>query len=311
MSIVARSAHAADPASTEATGLANPAAAAMDPGHGDPSPTARPERRRTSGWGRVLRMTRFELGMIFRQRIALMSVLLAPATAIGIAAFSKPTDDAAWRTLLPSMAMLVLIMAVYTTTTSVVVSRRETQVFKRFRTSELLPHQMLAALALPYVLVGLAQVAILTVAYQLMGAPPVSSPVALFGVALATSLMSVFAGFGTAALTSNSERVQFAVMPVMLIGLVSSIFVLNPQISDQVRALTLLVPYAAPSDLAARVLGAPADSLAAPGLAADLGEQLSVSVGTIMGAFDIVVIILWSVLFTLLAKKAWRWEPRG
>lgn len=275
-----------------------------------PAGTHRSRRRRTA-LGRVARMTRFELTMIFRQKVALMSVLLAPATAIGIASFSKPATPTAWLTMLSSMSMLVLIMAVYTTTTSAVVSRRESQVFKRFRTSELLPKQMLLALALPYVLVGLAQVAILIVAYRIMGAPTVGNPVAFAGTILATTVMSVLAGFATASLTANSERVQFNVTPVMMVGLVTSIMVLNPSMSDNVRGLALLAPYASASDLVARVLGAPDSTFAAPGVVVELSERIGMSATDLMLGVNIGLVVLWSLVFTLVARKAWRWEPRG
>lgn len=276
-----------------------------------PTSSARRGRRRRTAVGRVLRMTRFELMMIFRQKVALMSVLLAPATAIGIASFSKPADGTAWLVMLSSMSMLVLIMAVYTTTTSAVVSRRESQVFKRFRTSELLPKQMLLALAMPYVLVGLVQVAILTVAYQLMGAPELVNPGAFVGVILATTVLSVLAGFATASFTANSERVQFSVTPVMMIGLISSILVLNPAMSDNVRGLALLAPYASSSDLVARVLGAPDSTFATPGVVVDLSEQVGMSATDLMGGINVGLVVLWSLVLALLARKAWRWEPRG
>lgn len=276
-----------------------------------PTSSARRGRRRRTAVGRVLRMTRFELTMIFRQKVALMSVLLAPATAIGIASFSKPADATAWLVMLSSMSMLVLIMAVYTTTTSAVVSRRESQVFKRFRTSELLPKQMLLALAMPYVLVGLVQVAILTVAYQLMGAPELGNPGPFVGVILATTVLSVLAGFATASFTANSERVQFSVTPVMMIGLISSILVLNPAVSDNVRGLALLAPYASSSDLVARVLGAPDSTFATPGVVVDLSEQVGMSATDLMGGINVGLVVLWSLVLALLARKAWRWEPRG
>lgn len=294
-----------------------PTSVPTEPADTDPRPTRprpasmRRSRRRRTALGRVTRMTRFELTMIFRQKVALMSVLLAPATAVGIASFSKPENATAWLTMLSSMSMLVLIMAVYTTTTSAVVSRRETQVFKRLRTSELLPKQMLMALALPYVLVGLAQVAILTVAYQIMGAPAIDNVGIFAGVILATTVMSVLAGFATASLTANSERVQFSVTPLMMIGLVTSIMVLNPAMSDNVRGLALLAPYASSSDLVARVLGAPDSTFATPGVVVDVADQIGASATDAMLGVNIGLLVLWSLVFTLMARKSWRWEPRG
>ncbi|MEO9324039.1 ABC transporter permease [Nocardioides sp. C4-1] len=268
-------------------------------------------RRRRTALGRVARMTRFELTMIFRQKVALMSILLAPATAIGIASFTKPVDDAAWLSLLSSMAVLVLILAVYTTTTSTVVSRRENQVLKRFRTSELLPRQMLFSLAAPYVLVGIGQVVVLTAAYQAMGAPSVARPELFALVVVATTVMSVLAGFATGTMTANSERVQFGVMPIMMTGLVTSIMVLNPGLSDNVRGLVLLAPYASSSDLAARALGAPADTFATPAVVVDLAERLDVSASLLMTGANSLLLAFWCLVFVQVARSKWRWEPRG
>lgn len=267
-------------------------------------------RRRTRG-GRVLRMTRFEFGMILKQKVALMSIILAPALAIGMALLNRPTGPAAWMTLLASMSVLVLVLAVYNTTTSTVVARRETQVLKRLRTSELLPSQMLISLALPYVVVGVVQIAVVAAAYQAMGAPAMAEPVLFFAVVLATAVMGVLAGFATAAFAANSERVQFAVLPIMMIGLVASIFVLNPAAPDEYRALALLLPFAAPSDLAAKALGAPAEMFAVPAFVTDLSASVGLSGTTLMSLAGVAVTVLWCLIFAVAARRRWRWEPRG
>ena len=273
---------------------------------------ARPKRtrRRTRG-GRVLRMTRFEFGMILKQKVALVSIIMAPALAIGMALLNRPTQPAAWMTLLASMSMLVLVLAVYNTTTSTVVARRETQVLKRLRTTELLPSQMLISLVLPYVVVGVLQIAVVAVAYRALGAPTMADPVLFFAVVLATGLLAVLAGFATAAFAANSERVQFAVLPVMMIGLVASIFVLNPAAPDEYRALALLLPFAAPSDLAAKALGAPAEMFAVPGFVADVGASVGLSGGALMSIAGAAATVLWCLIFAVVARRRWRWEPRG
>lgn len=267
-------------------------------------------KRRSSG-GRVLRMTRFEFGMIFKQKVALVSIVLAPALAIGMAFMNPPTTSTTWVTLLASMSILVLVLAVYNTTTSTVVARRETQVLKRLRTSELLPSQMLVALALPYVIVGVAQIGVVAVAYGAMGAPPMPNPVPFLTVILATAVLAVLAGFATSAFAASSERVQFAVLPIMMIGLVASIFVLNPAAPEEYRALALLLPFAAPSDLAGRALGAPADVFATPGFMTEISETVGLSTSTLMTSAEVLVTVLWGLIFAVAARRGWRWEPRG
>lgn len=276
-----------------------------------PQTTTKPAPRRRSALGRIVRMTRFEASMIFKQRIALMSVILAPASAVGIAAFSKPEGDAAWSSLLASMCILALIMAVYTTTTSAVVGRRESQVFKRFRTSELLPRQMLTALTSPYVIVGLVQVGIVTAAYYVMGAPLPTQPLWFVVTMLGATLMCVAAGFATAAFTADSERVQFAVTPVMMIGLVSSIMVLNPGLPDAARMAVMLVPFAAFGDLAARFIGAPENTFLVPSFVTDLAEKVGMSDQALMIGINSAICLLWILVFAVAARRGWRWEPRG
>lgn len=278
--------------------------------HGTTDSSTVPTRRRT-GTGRVLRMTRFEFGMIFRQKVALMSILLAPAIAIGMAALNRPTEAAGWFSLLASMTVLVVVLAVYNTTTSTVVARRETQVLKRLRTSELLPRQMLVALALPYVVVGVLQVVVVVAAYQALGSPSIAYPGAAAGVVAATAVVAVLAGFATASFAATSERVQFAVLPIMMIGLMAAFFVLNPAVPDGYRALALLLPFAASSDLAARAFGAPAEMTALPGFVSDLSGSVGLSPDTLMVIGGGAVTALWAAIFVGMARRRWRWEPRG
>ncbi len=248
---------------------------------------------------RVLRMSRFEMGMLIQQKVALLSLLLAPAMGIGMVAASRPTNATQWTVMLSSMSMLVLIFSVYNTVTSTVVSRREAQILKRLRTSELLPPQMLIAMAAPYILVGLVQVAILVVAYQLMGAPPVGNVPALIGVTLATTVMSVLAGLATASVTANVG------------GIVASILVLNPAMPSAARVAALLLPYASSSDLLARTLGVSSDSLSATAPVQALADAVNINSTSAAVVVDVALLVAWCVAFALFAHKTWRWEPRG
>lgn len=251
------------------------------------------------------------MGMLIQQKVALLSLLLAPAMGIGMVAASRPTNATQWTVMLSSMSMLVLIFSVYNTVTSTVVSRREAQILKRLRTSELLPPQMLIAMAAPYILVGLVQVAILVVAYQLMGAPPVGNVPALIGVTLATTVMSVLAGLATASVTANSERVQLTVMPIMVGGIVASILVLNPAMPSAARVAALLLPYASSSDLLARTLGVSSDSLSATAPVQALADAVNINSTSAAVVVDVALLVAWCVAFALFAHKTWRWEPRG
>ncbi|WP_139979966.1 ABC transporter permease [Nocardioides litoris] len=265
---------------------------------------------RRTALGRVLRMTRFELGMIVRQRVAVLSIVLAPAIAVGMALVDRPDAPGPWMVMLSSMTVLVLVVAVYNTVTSTVVARRETQVLKRLRTSELVPRQMLVALALPYVIVGVLQVVVVAVAYQLLGAPALLTA-GFVAVVLATAVLAVLGGFATAGLAATSERVQFAVLPVLLVGLVAAIFVLNPGAPDAYRALALLLPFAASSDLAHRALGATGETVLAPAFVTDLADRVGVSTSGLMVVAEVVLVLGWCAAFALAARRTWRWEPRG
>lgn len=267
--------------------------------------------RPRSNIGRIARMTIFEFGMILRQKVALISIALAPALAIAMVLMSRPSSDAAWATQLASMSVLVLILAVFNTTTSTVVARRETQVLKRLRTSELLPGQMLTTLSLPYVVVGVLQVAVVAVAYQVMGAPMPTHPWAFLAVVLGSAVLAVLAGFATSAFAATSERVQFAVLPIMLIGLVAAIFVLNPGASDLYRSIALLLPFAACSALAARAAGVPVDSIALPSFVNELSDAMGIAPHLVMAIGEVALTVLWCIAFALVARRRWRWEPRG
>lgn len=265
-----------------------------------PTPTEGPDRvhRHLPAWRRLIGLMRFEFRLLTKQRTTVIMTLAAPAFLLAFPLLSEPGSEAEWLALLPPMSVLVLLVSSYVTTATTITNRRENQVFKRLRTTELTRTQMLTGLLAPLALIGVGQVMAVIGGYRLLGAPPPTNPGLLAAAVLATTLLSVVAGVTTATFAANNERVQLVSFPLLLIGAIAANVLMNPAAGDD-RWLVLLAPFAACADLIARGLGAPPQLLA----------QVPVAVAPVI--VDLGLIAAWGLAFALLAVRRWKWEPRS
>jgi ABC-2 type transport system permease protein len=164
--------------------------------------------QRLLGWTRTRRMTAFETGMIFRQRNTLLATLLAPVFVLFFPVLSRPTDAAGWTVLMAPMTVLVLVFSVYINGATIIAARRENQLLKRLRTSELTTAQLIASMTIPLVGLGLIQVAIVVFGIRLLGGPLPADPAVMVSAALATALLSVSAGIAIGSLSPNCSSRQ-------------------------------------------------------------------------------------------------------
>lgn len=253
--------------------------------------------KRLSGWARTRRMTAFETGMIFRQRNTLLATLLAPVFVLFFPVLSRPADPAGWTVLMAPMTVLVLVFSVYINGATIVAARRENQLLKRLRTSELTTAQLIASMTIPLVGLGLIQVAIVVFGIKLLGGPLPADPLVIGVAALATALLSVSAGVAIGSMSPNSERVQYTVMPLLLLAAIGSNLVMAPGVDPNLRSYLLFAPFTGAVDLVARSAEAlpllPPTPLPIPPIAFDLG-----------------ITAFWIVSFAGIAFATWRWEPR-
>ncbi|MBY6364766.1 ABC transporter permease [Rhodococcoides corynebacterioides] len=254
--------------------------------------------RRLSGWTRTRRQIAFETSMVFRQRNTLLATLLAPVFVLFFPIVSRPEDATGWTMLMAPMTVLVLVFSVYINGATIVAARRESQLFKRLRTSELTPTQLIVSMMVPLVLLGLVQVGIVVAGVAALGGPLPADPALVAAAALVTALLSVTAGVAVGSISPNSERVQYSVMPLLLLAAIGSNLVVAPNVDPGLRSYLLFAPFTGAVDLVARA----GDSVP---ILADTPLPVSPIV------FDLGITGFWIVALGFLAFVTWRWEPRG
>ncbi|WP_328742424.1 ABC transporter permease [Streptomyces caniferus] len=179
--------------------------------------------------GRLLSLGRAELTLLGRNRTALYTSLFLPiamAFAMKQAVSSMNlagTGLSVETVLLPGTLGCVLIFAVYSTVTGAYVARREELVLKRLRTGELRDLEILTGTALPSVLLGLAQCALLAVLGSLaLGTDLPTAPHLLIVGVLLGMVTVVGLAAATSAFAKSTEAAQLTVLPFTLLSLAGS-----------------------------------------------------------------------------------------
>ena len=271
---------------------------AADPGNAPRRVTpSQAGRRPMSSLRRMSRMMRFESSMVIRQRNTMLATLLAPLFILAFPILTRPDTHEAWVRLVAPMTVLVLVFSVYITAATVLAARRENQILKRMRTSEVTSVELVASMTVPLIVLGIVQVLIVHAGVWVLGGP-MTENLGMFVLAtIGSAVLSVTAGVAIGAMSPNSERVQYTAMPLLLLAAIGSNLVVAPA-SDAVRSYLLLAPFTGMVDLVARAGGLPAEALATPPL------PLS-AVG-----MNIATTAFWVIVMVFLAFVYWRWEPR-
>lgn len=269
-----------------------PAPAQAAPAHLREAPQLR------SGVDRALQMLGFELSLLVRQRTSLLAMLVVPAVVLGYPIIIRPVNPDMWRALMAPMTVLVMVFSVYYTAASIVATRRQLQIFKRLRTSELSPVQMLSAMTAPLVLVGVVQALVVVGGMVALGAPFPASPALIVAAVVTTSMLSVAAGVAVGALAPSSERVQYTAMPLLMVTAVLANLILALP-GDGWQNNLLFAPFMGAVDLVAR----------GSGLSPELLLNTPLPVPPVL--FDLVTMVFWTVVAIFVARVCWRWEPRS
>ncbi|MEU9120631.1 ABC transporter permease [Streptomyces sp. NPDC048506] len=247
---------------------------------------------------RLLSLGRAELTLLGRNKSAMFTTLVLPvamAFAMKRAVEGMPLSGAGLSVgtvLLPGTLGFVLVFAVYASLTSAYVARREELVLKRLRTGELRDLEILAGTALPSVVLGLAQCALLVfVGGPVLDAGLPSAPhLLLAGLALG---MVVAVGFAavSARLTRSTEAAQLTVLPLMLVSMAGS---------------GMVVPLDVYPERVADVLGllplSPAMELIRAGWTG--GGDVKQTLGHLLSG------LAWAGIALFAVQRWFRWEPR-
>lgn len=236
-----------------------------------------------------------EVRLLVRNKATATMALALPLAAGAYLALRPPdlgagTERLAWTWIVTTQVLLVLGFTVYITSTSAFAARRQALVLKRLRSGEATDAAILTGLAIPAVLLGLAQIA-LVVGLSVFGGLPLPStwwPLVLAVVGGAA--MCAAAGVLTSGFTPGAESAQITTAPFFFALLMGGILVMRE--AGEAGLPLLLLPGGAVAEflrLAWAESGVPAAEAA-----------------TAAG-----VLLLWIVMPTALAARTFRWTPRS
>ncbi|MFE1609981.1 ABC transporter permease [Streptomyces albidoflavus] len=261
-----------------------------------PAPTGQPERTRPLG--RLAALSRAELALLVRSKGVMFAALFVPF----VLPFSvaQTVDDETLKgtgltlglVLLPGAIGFSLLFAVYSSLVTIYATRRDELVLKRLRTGELRDNEILAGTAVPSIIIGLAQSAVLIAAVTALldiGAPK-APHLAVLGILIGIVLMVVLAAL-TSALSRTAESAQVMAMPVLLVLMLGSGMVVPLEVfPDSLASVCERLPLTGAMTL---IRG---------------GWTGELSGGDILTAA--VTSLAWIALSLFAVRRWFRWEPR-
>jgi ABC-2 type transport system permease protein len=247
--------------------------------------------------GRVLALTATEVRLVLRNRTVAVSAIVVP---LGLGLFWSFTfgtggDPASFAVVLALQLAVVLSMGIYVTATLTLVARRHARVLKRMRTSGMSDRGLLLATVAPSVVLGLAQLVVFAVINAATGAPLPVDPVPLVLAVLGGLALVVTAALATTIVTQSPERAQITTLPLTFVLLGAAIVLAIAPLDGWWQAL-VAVPGAAIGQLAQLTM---TGATWAPGA---LGLPAAVPA--------LVALVVWPVVFGVLAMRRFRWDPR-
>jgi ABC-2 type transport system permease protein len=196
--------------------------------------------------------------------------------------------------LVAAQLAVVVGMTIYVTATQTVVARRHSLVLKRMRTSGVPDGGLLAATLTPCVVIALVQLLLFVPFDIYLGVSAPVDPVALVLAALGGLALAVTAALATTVVTASPERAQITTLPMVFVLLGAAVATAVLPVVGWWQALAV-VPGAA-IGLLVRF--------------AFLGGGWDVTGGLPAMLPALVALVVWPVVFALLARRSFRWEPR-
>ena len=177
-----------------------------------PAPAAGPSRLR-----RVGALAAAETLLLLRNRTAVVNSVLSPLLLVALVPVLGPGDAPLGQTLLTSAAAFTLVFLTYYNLVTTYVARREALVLQRMRTGELSDGEVLAATAVPTLLVTVVQLVLVAVGVVVLGEwrAPVDPVLPVLAVLLGAVLMVVLATLSSV-YTRTPESAQITTLPVVV-----------------------------------------------------------------------------------------------
>lgn len=194
---------------------------------------------------RVGSLAAAETRLLLRNRTAVVNSILLPLVLVAAIPLLGLDTDALGVDLLVTAAGVTLVFLTYYNLVTTYVARREDLVLQRMRTGELTDGQVLAATAVPTLLVTVGQLTLVAVGLAVLGLFPAPADVVLplLAVALGAALMVLLATASTV-FTRTPESAQITTLPVVvgataLSGLFFPLDVLPEALATVARLLPL------------------------------------------------------------------------
>ncbi|MFE7484436.1 ABC transporter permease [Streptomyces sp. NPDC012600] len=193
--------------------------------------------------------------------------------------------------MVSTSAGILLIFSLYSSVTGLYVARREELVLKRLRTGEVSDPVILIGGASLYITVAVIQIVVVAAMLSVMfGIAPRQPLAAVAGLITGVALMTAMAA-ATAALCRTVETVMVATLPaIFILPMISGVYVPREVLPEALGEALLFAPLSATIDL---VRSGWTGELA-------FGDVLLRSALT----------VVWTALFTWIAVRKFRWEPR-
>jgi ABC-2 type transport system permease protein len=245
-----------------------------------------------------------ETRLMLRNRTVAVSSVFLPIAMGALFAYTFRSnisgDDDGGRalvfaSLVAAQLAVVVGMTVYVTATQTVVARRHSLVLKRMRTSGLPDAGLLVATLTPCVVIALVQLLLFVPFDVYLGVTAMADPLALVLAALGGLALALTAAMATTAVTATPERAQITTLPMVFVLLGAAI-------------AAAVLPVEGWWTAVAAVPGASIGLLVR---FAFLGGAWEAGAGGLPAVLPaLVALVAWPVVFGVLARRSFRWEPR-
>lgn len=261
---------------------------------------AEPGTTRTTGLRRTLALGRSNWTLMVRNRTTMLYAFALPLFPLVLLFTAQRSggDVNAGVAAIGTTLVMALTFPGYYNLLSMFVTRRDELVLKRLRTGEVRDPELVTSMALPGAAIVLA-VAVICVPVAVAGGLdlPLNPVLLLLGVLLGIVTFAAFA-LWTAAWTRNAEAAQLTSGPVILLAFLGFAV---PAFPESFHRYLELLPGAAVNELL---------RVAWFGQEAD-GGSLSFLQTWGASAQPVLVLLAWTALAVVLARRSLRWEPRA
>jgi ABC-2 type transport system permease protein len=260
------------------------------------TPPSRTTRLRAAATAEARLLVRNRTAVFNSVLMPLLLVAAVPALGIGGGAVGLGP------TLLTAAVVISLVYLTYYNLVTTYVARREDLVLQRMRTGELSDGEVLAATAVPTLLVTVGQLLVVTAGVVALGewSAPAQPLLVAFGV-LAGLVLMVLLAIASTGFTRTAESAQITTLPIVLVSTaLSGMFFPLSVLPEWLSGIARFLPVTPVVDLL---------HLGFSGTTWEGDPVGDVSVWT-WAVFPAGVLVAWIVVGTVLARRGFRWAPR-